>query len=65
MTKPNPLTEQEKADLVAYLDGELQGEAARAMETQVEPRPDGPRRGRGAQTDLGPARLPAAAGAVA
>jgi anti-sigma factor RsiW len=35
MTNPNPLTEQEKADLVALLDGELTGEAARALETKL------------------------------
>ena len=31
----NPLTEQEKADLVAFLDGELTGEAARSLETRL------------------------------
>lgn len=35
MTKPSSLTEQEKADLVAFLDGELKGEAARALETKL------------------------------
>jgi anti-sigma factor RsiW len=35
MTNPNALTEQEKADLVALLDGELTGEAARALETRL------------------------------
>ena len=35
MTKPNPLNEQEQADLVAYLDGELAGEAARALEVKL------------------------------
>lgn len=35
MTEPSPLTEQERADLVAYLDGELTGEAARALETKL------------------------------
>jgi anti-sigma factor RsiW len=35
MTKPNPLNEQEQADLVAFLDGELGGEAARALETKL------------------------------
>jgi anti-sigma factor RsiW len=30
-----PLTEQEKADLVAYLDGELGGEAARSLEARI------------------------------
>ncbi len=31
----NPLTEQEKVDLVAFLDGELTGEAARSLETKL------------------------------
>ncbi len=31
----NPLTEQEKVDLVAFLDGELTGEAARSLETRL------------------------------
>ena len=35
MTKPNPLNEQEKADLVAFLDGELNGEAAHALEAKL------------------------------
>jgi anti-sigma factor RsiW len=35
MTKSNPLNEQEKADLVAFLDGELKGEAARALEVKI------------------------------
>ncbi|HBI45144.1 MAG TPA: hypothetical protein DDY78_20145 [Planctomycetales bacterium] len=35
MTKPNPLNEREQADLVAFLDGELAGEAARALETKL------------------------------
>ncbi len=30
-----PLSEQEKADLVAYLDGELAGEARRALEARI------------------------------
>ena len=30
-----PLTEAEQADLVAFLDGELKGEAARLVETKV------------------------------
>jgi anti-sigma factor RsiW len=30
-----PLSEQERADLVAYLDGELTGEAARALERKL------------------------------
>jgi hypothetical protein len=32
---PLPLTAQERADLVAYLDGELSGEAAQAMEAKI------------------------------
>ena len=39
MTKPNPLNEQEKADLVAFLDGELGGEAARALEARISLEP--------------------------
>src|SRR5665213_3120308 len=39
MTKPNPLNEQEKADLVAFLDGELRGEAARALEAKISLNP--------------------------
>jgi anti-sigma factor RsiW len=39
MTKPNPLNEQEQADLVAFLDGELAGEAARALETKLSLNP--------------------------
>lgn len=36
MTQPtNPFSEQEKADLVAFLDGELTGAAARALETRL------------------------------
>jgi hypothetical protein len=35
MPESSPLTEQEHADLVAYLDGELQGEAARAMAARI------------------------------
>ena len=35
MPNPNPLTDQEKADLVAFLDGELAGEPARALETRL------------------------------
>ncbi len=30
-----PLSEEERADLVAYLDGELAGEAAHAMEARI------------------------------
>jgi anti-sigma factor RsiW len=39
MSKLPPLNEQEKADLVAYLDGELTGEAARAMERKLSLNP--------------------------
>src|SRR3954451_13737717 len=35
MTIPSGLSEQERADLVAYLDGELTGEAARALEAKI------------------------------
>ncbi len=35
MSKLTPLTEQERVELVAYLDGELTGEAARAMEARL------------------------------
>jgi anti-sigma factor RsiW len=35
MTEPSPLNEQEQANLVAYLDGELTGEAARAVEAKL------------------------------
>jgi hypothetical protein len=35
MTEPANLSEQERADLVAYLDGELSGEAARQLETKL------------------------------
>jgi anti-sigma factor RsiW len=40
MAERAPLTEQERADLVAYLDGELRGEAARAMEAMLNLRPE-------------------------
>jgi anti-sigma factor RsiW len=33
--EPSGLSEQERADLVAYLDGELAGEAARAVEAKL------------------------------
>jgi anti-sigma factor RsiW len=39
MTTPNPLNEQEQADLVAFLDGELGGEAARALEAKISLNP--------------------------
>jgi anti-sigma-K factor RskA len=32
---PPPFSEQDRAELVAYLDGELTGEAARAMEARI------------------------------
>src|SRR5262249_43122085 len=35
MADPSPLNEQQRAELVAYLDGELKGEAARKVETQL------------------------------
>jgi len=35
MSEPAPLNEQERADLVAYLDGELTGESARSLETKL------------------------------
>jgi ferric-dicitrate binding protein FerR (iron transport regulator) len=35
MTEPSPRNEQEQADLVAYLDGELTGEAARTLEAKL------------------------------
>jgi anti-sigma factor RsiW len=35
MTKPNPLNEQEREDIVAFLDGELRGEAARALGAKI------------------------------
>src|SRR5579875_3152629 len=35
MPQPSPFSEQERADLVAYLDGELSGEAARALEAKL------------------------------
>lgn len=39
MTEPLRLSEQERADLVAYLDGELTGEAARAWEAKLSLNP--------------------------
>jgi anti-sigma factor RsiW len=35
MSKSSPLDEQERADLVAWLDGELEGEAARSLEAKL------------------------------
>jgi anti-sigma factor RsiW len=40
MTKPSRFSAQERADLVAYLDGELGGEAARKLETKLNLDPD-------------------------
>jgi hypothetical protein len=39
MSELSPLSEQERADLVAYLDGELHGEAARALEAKLSLNP--------------------------
>lgn len=39
MSEVPPLSEQERADLVAYLDGELHGEAARALEAKLSLNP--------------------------
>jgi anti-sigma factor RsiW len=39
MSEPSPLSERERADLVAYLDGELTGEAARALEAKLSLHP--------------------------
>jgi anti-sigma factor RsiW len=35
MSQPPPLSEKDRTELVAYLDGELTGEAARAMEARI------------------------------
>ena len=35
MSKPGELSEAERADLVAYLDGESSGEARRAIEAKL------------------------------
>src|SRR4051812_16621241 len=35
MSKPPPLNEEERAELVAYLDGELSGDRARALEARL------------------------------
>jgi anti-sigma factor RsiW len=40
MAKQSPLTDRERADLVAYLDGELEGEAARALEVKLSLSPE-------------------------
>ncbi|HTU22949.1 MAG TPA: hypothetical protein VMG10_33230 [Gemmataceae bacterium] len=39
MTEPMHFSEQERADLVAYLDGELHGDAARALEAKLSLHP--------------------------
>jgi anti-sigma factor RsiW len=35
MTKPKPLSEDERAEIVAYLDGEMDEDKARAMEAKI------------------------------
>jgi anti-sigma factor RsiW len=40
MAKQSPLSDRERADLVAYLDGELEGEAARALEAKLSLSPE-------------------------
>src|SRR5437867_3498127 len=40
MTRRTPLTEQEQANLVAYLDGELPDEEARAIEAKLSLEPE-------------------------
>jgi anti-sigma factor RsiW len=40
MSETSPLSEQERADLVAYLDGELTDESARAMEAKLSLNPE-------------------------
>jgi anti-sigma factor RsiW len=40
MAERLPLNERERADLVAYLDGELHGEAARAIEAKINLYPE-------------------------
>jgi anti-sigma factor RsiW len=35
MTTPSPLSDQERAELIAFLDGELTGEAAREIENRL------------------------------
>jgi anti-sigma factor RsiW len=35
MSEQSPINERERADLVAYLDGELKGEAARKVESRI------------------------------
>jgi anti-sigma factor RsiW len=40
MARKSAFTERERADLVAYLDGELEGEAARALEAKLSLSPE-------------------------
>ena len=40
MKEPSRLSEDERADLVAFLDGELTGDAARAVEARITVEPD-------------------------
>jgi anti-sigma factor RsiW len=40
MSETSPLSDQERVDLVAYLDGELGGEAARALEAKLSLNPE-------------------------
>src|SRR5207248_669373 len=35
MTQSYPLNDKDRSDLIAYLDGELEGEAARAVEARI------------------------------
>lgn len=39
MTEPSHFSEKERTDLVAFLDGELHGEAARALEAKLSQNP--------------------------
>ena len=39
MSQPSPLDDKDRADLIAYLDGELDGEAARAIEARISREP--------------------------
>lgn len=39
MSHPSPLSDEERADLVAYLDGELDGAAAAALEARIQQDP--------------------------
>jgi anti-sigma factor RsiW len=40
MAEQQPLSEKERSDLVAYLDGELHGEAAQALEAKLQRHPE-------------------------